>query len=148
MLVAGATGVDLDYYTRGVVVVDPSAIGEKKIIFPVTVPAVLYGQPVRIAGLRVYYKSSGPNSFIQDTYLFREKMGTLDTPDSVAYDLIAEVGASHNSITGTYYDLACASADCTLSADEGFLTVRLDLMFNAATDAITIGGIRLTLEHD
>jgi len=142
------SGVVLTRYARGVVVVDPSSTGEKKVVFSATMPGVLYGQAVRVTGLRVYYRSSSTNSYIEDTYLFRERIGTMDDPGSVAYGLIADEGQTRNSTTGTYYDLACSTASCVLSADEGFLTVRLDMSFASVDDSITIGGIRLTLRHD
>jgi hypothetical protein len=39
------------------------------------------------------------------------------------------------------------TADNTLSADEGFISVRLVLYFSNAGHSITIGGVRLRLGH-
>ncbi len=48
--------------------------------------------------------------------------------------------------SGNYYHIYCTSDNCRLSADEGF--VRLQLYFANGAHNITLGGVRVTLEHD
>ncbi len=136
------TDVNLTYWARGTVEVDPSSNNiTRTVVIPIPMPAVLYGQAVRIADIRVYYQTSNAASYIAETDLYREEL------DGGYYSLI-EDKMSRSSTTFTYYHIYCTSDNCRLSADEGFISVRLQLYFANGAHNITLGGVRVTLEHD
>ena len=145
-VVGGTTTSDVQfsYWGRGTVDVKVSSDDvTRTVVIPVTLPAVLYGQRVRIADIRVYYRTSNADTYIAETDLYREKI------DGSYYELIANT-THQASTTGTYYHLVCSESNpgCRLSDDEGFVSVRLQLYFKDKAHVITIGGVRVTLEHD
>jgi hypothetical protein len=115
--------------------------GNKYIYIPITLPSVLYGQPVRVTSITVYYKcQNGANNFITQTVL--AKMTDADTSAILATDATART-----SNTATSYTLTADAAQNTLSSSVGNLVVRFYLNFVNDTDYIQIGGVRLTLDH-
>jgi hypothetical protein len=131
------------YWGRGTVAVKaacstPSAY---TVVLPAAVPAILYGQPVRVQDLRVHYSTSNARSYITETNLYREKL------DGSYYELLKDT-TDRTSTTFTYYDLECNSDYCRLGDEEGFIAVRLQLYFADAADTISLGGVRLTLKHE
>lgn len=138
----GATDVQLTYWGQGRVEVKTTSSGiTRTVVIPIPLPAVLYGQQVRIADIRVYYKTNNSASYITETDLYREQWG------GGFYSLIENMG-DRNSTSDTYYHLYCEDTNCRLSDDEGFVSVRLQLYFNNSAHTITLGGVRVTLEHD
>ena len=134
--------VQLTFWGQGRVDVKTTSSNvTRTLVIPLPLPAVLYGQQVRIADIRVYYKTSNSASYIAETDLYRERIG------GTYYSLIQNT-SHRNSTTDTYYHLSCTDANCRLSDDEGFVSVRLQLYFNNSAHTITIGGVRVTLEHD
>ncbi len=134
--------VSLTYWGRGTVDIKTTSSGvTRTIVIPISLPAVLYGQQVRIADIRVYYKTSNASSYIAETNLYRENL------NGDYYSLIDNV-TPRNSTTFTYYHLYCTADECRLSDDEGFVSVRLQLYFSSNAHTITLGGVRVTLEHD
>jgi len=131
----------LEYYSVGQVTVNPSTAGTKYIQFGVVLPSVLYGQPVKVKEVTVFYKTSNTGSYIDETRVYRQK--TIGAPD--AYSLVID-GTNHNSTTYTDYSVTPV-ADNVLSANEGFVSVVLTLYFADAGHTITIGGIRVQLGH-
>ena len=116
--------------------------GNKYIYIPITLPNVLYGQPVRVTSLTVYYKcQNGANNYITQTAL--AKMTDADT--SVALFVADETNRDSN--TAASYSLTTDAAQNTLSSSVGSLVVRLYLNFANDADYIQIGGVRLTLDH-
>ena len=116
--------------------------GNKYSYIPLTLPSVLYGQPVRVTSLTVYYKcQNGANNYITQTAL--AKMTDADT--SVALFVADETNRDSN--TATSYTLTTNDAQNTLSSSVGSLVVRLYLNFANDADYIQIGGVRLTLDH-
>jgi hypothetical protein len=136
-----ATGVELEYWGMGQVVVNPSTTGTKYIQFGVVLPSVLYGQPVKVEEVTIFYKTSNSSSYITNTYVYRQK--TTGLPD--CYTLVSDI-TNRDSTTYTSYSVT-PTADNTLSADEGFISVRLDLYLFDAGHSITIGGVRIRLGH-
>ena len=115
--------------------------GPKNIRIPITIPAVLYGQPVRVTGITVYYKcSSSANGYITGTYLYK-------MTDADSWDLLVNDAGDRTSNTATSYSISTDSANNTLSSSQGILTLRLGLAFSDNTNYIQIGGVRLTLDH-
>jgi hypothetical protein len=114
--------------------------GDKHIRIPITIPAVLYGQPVRVTSVRVYYRcQDGTNNYITETELY--KMTDADSFVSLVND-----STNRQSNTAASYTLATDSAQNTLSENQGILTLRLRLNFADDNDYVQIGGVRLTLE--
>jgi len=103
---------------------------------------VLYGQRVRVTGVRVYYRcQNGNNNYISLTRLY--KMLSADS-----WQHLVNSTTGHKSNTATSYDLTTSSPENLLSSDQGILSLYLYLNFVNDTEYIEIGGIRLTLEHD
>ena len=134
------SGVELLYYGMGSVRVDPSSAGTKIIQFGVTLPSVLYGQPVKVEQVTVFYYTSNSASYIDATKVMRQKVATYDY-----YTLVNDT-ANRNSTAYTNYSVT-PTAYNTLSSSEGFLAVELTLHFAGAGDTITIGGVRVRLGH-
>ncbi len=121
-----------------------STAGDKYIYIPVTIPGVLYGQPVRILTITVYYMcQNGTNNYIDETVLFK-----YDQTDPDLYKKLVDDAGNRQSNTATSYTLPTNGAYNTLSIDQGLLTLRLLLHFVNDTDYIHIGGVRLLLEHN
>jgi len=141
--VNGATAATtaLYYYGVGQVLVDPSTAGTKYIQFGVVLPSVLYGQPVKVEEVTIFYATSNASSYIDETRVYRQK--ATGAPD--AY-LLVDDGTDRNSTTYTSYSVT-PTANNTLSADEGFISVLLSLNFADASHSITIGGVRVRLGH-
>ena len=116
--------------------------GNKYIYIPITLPNVLYGQPVRVTSITIYYVcEDGANTYITETAL--AKMTDADT--SVALFVADETNRDSN--TAASYSLTTDAAQNTLSSSVGSLAVRLYLNFANDADYIQIGGVRLTLDH-
>lgn len=114
--------------------------GTKHIRIPITIPAVLYGQPVRVTQVRVYYKcNNGTNGYISETQLYKQT--DADSFVSMAVDT-----TNQQSNAATAYTLSPDGEHNILSAHQGILTLRLGLAFANDNDYVQIGGVRLTLE--
>jgi hypothetical protein len=112
----------------------------RSIRIPITIPAVLYGQPVRVTNARVYYKClDGADNYITDTQLYKQT-------DADSYVSLIDDDTDRQSNTATSYSLSTNATYNTLSSSEGILTLRLGLTFHNESDYITIAGVRLTLE--
>jgi len=129
------------YYGAGQVIVDPSTAGTKYIQFGVVLPSVLYGQPVKVEEVTIFYKTTSTSSFIDETRVYRQK--ATGAPD--VYELVND-GTNRNSTTYTSYSVT-PTANNTLSTGEGFVSVMLTLNFADPSHEITIGGVRLRLGH-
>jgi hypothetical protein len=134
-----STGVVLEYYGMGQVVVNPSISGTKNIQFGFVLPSVLYGQPVKVEEVTIFYNTSNSRSYIANTKVLRQKT-------TGEYYTLVDNGTDRNSTTYTSYSVT-PTADNTLSADEGFISVYLTLYFGDAGDEISIGGVRIRLGH-
>ena len=116
--------------------------GGKYVYYPVTLPSVLYGQPVRVTSITVYYKcSNSTNGYITITYLHKQ----TDADSSV--NLVSDF-TDRKSTTATSYSISTNSTYNTLSSSEGILTLLFYLEFLNDTDYVQIGGVRLTLDHN
>jgi hypothetical protein len=119
-----------------------ATLGNKQIFIPITLPSVLYGQPVRVTHVTVYYRcENGANNYITETALAKY----TDAGSSV---ILVDSTTDRISNTTDSYTLATDAAQNTLSADVGSLAVWLYLHFVNDADYIRIVGVRLTLDHD
>jgi hypothetical protein len=116
--------------------------GSKYIRIPITIPAVLYGQPVRVTRIRVYYKcKDGANNYITATRLYK-------MTDADSWQLLVDDSTNRTSNTASNYTLTTDSNYNTLSSSEGLLVLYFQLAFANDTDYVQIGGVRLTLDHN
>ena len=112
--------------------------GNKAIYIPITLPGVLYGQPVKVESVRVYYKcQDGSNGYITGTYL------NLQTDADSGTALISN-STDHKATVASSYSL---TVNHTLSANQGILGLYLNLHFSDDSHYVQIGGVRVTLRH-
>ncbi len=121
--------------------VSSTLLGTQEIVFPVILPSVLYGQPVSIDGLRVYLNTEGATA--ADNRVQRVAVLSVGT-DGISKILYNWTGTMQGD-TWVWADYDFLPKQ--LSADEGFLSVYIELDFNNTSKAIHIGGVRLTLRH-
>jgi hypothetical protein len=114
---------------------------DKYVYIPITLPSVLYGQPVRVTSLTVYYKcENGANNYITQTVLYKNT-------DAASWAILVDDATNRTSNTATSYTLTTNAAENTLSPSVGSLAVRLYLNFANDADFIQITGVSLTLDH-
>lgn len=114
--------------------------GNKYIHIPIIVPGVLYGQPVTVKSVTIYYLcENGSNNFITATDLHKQT-------DADSFAVLASELTDRTSNTATSYTLTPTSGN-VLSSDQGILMLRLYLNFVNDTDSIRIGGVRVQLGH-
>jgi hypothetical protein len=119
--------------------------GSKHILIPITIPAVLYGQSVRVTQITVYYSCpDAVDNHISNTQLFKN----TDAESSDSLISSSDATKDQDSSTPDNYTYNTKSAHNLLSPDEGFLSLDLTLQFVADNERIIIGGVRLTLEHE
>jgi hypothetical protein len=115
--------------------------GDKSVYYSATIPAVLYGQNVRVTKMTVYYKcQNSANGFITQT-------GIAHFVDADSWDVIANDLTDRTSTTATSYTLNL-NTDNTLSAGQGGLGIFLTFDFADNSNYVQVGGVRLELEHD
>lgn len=118
-----------------------SDLGSKVIYYPITIPSVLYGQPVKLTTLTVYYKcQDGSKNYINRTVLSKQTSAT-------GSETIIDDYTDRKSNSATSYTLNLTTNN-TLSADQGGLSLFLQLEFVDDTYYVQIGGIRLELRHE
>jgi hypothetical protein len=120
---------------------NPAGTSSPGVALPITIPGMMYGQPVRITEVRIYYVCEYPSSYISHTTLHRQI-------DATTYDNLINYGVDQNSTLPISYAPPVDTSYNTLSAMSGPLTLRLEFFFANNTSYIQIGMVRLTLEHD
>ena len=117
------------------------AIGTKHIRIPITIPTILYGQPVRVINVTVYYKcEDGTLNYVSETELYKQT--SADTSVSLVTD-----STNRTSNTATSYSLTTSAANNTFSSGDA-LTLRLGLYFNDDIHYVQIGAVRVRLDTD
>ncbi len=134
-----SSGVALEYYGGGQVWVCSSTTGVKYIQFGVVLPSVLYGQPVKVEEVTIFYQTFDSSSYIDRTVVSRRKT------DGTFYTL-ADDDTNRTHTTYTSYSVI-PTANNTLSASEGIVSVLLWLNFADVGHIIEIGGVRIRLGH-
>jgi hypothetical protein len=115
-------------------------IGTKSITLPITLPGVLYGQPVTVKGVTVYYLcDDGANNFVTGTRLLK-----ITDADSSA--VLIDDDTDRTSNAASTYTLV-PGANNTLSSNGSFLSLTLFMTFGDTTKYIRIAGVRIELEH-
>ncbi len=111
-----------------------------EIDIPITVPAVLYAQEVRVREVRVYYKLDHAGSYITRSSVRR----LANAVDSVA---LIDDYQNRTSTTATSYALE-PTANYTLTASSGALNMHLGIVHDGdAAHDVYIGGVRVRLRH-
>ncbi len=136
---ATSSGVTLDYYGAGYVYINPSTTGTKHIQIGVVLPAVLYGKRVKVEEVTIFYRTANSASYIDQTQVFRQTSGGGSVH-------MVDDETNRTSTTYTSYTVT-PTANNLLSADEGFVSIYLELNFSDASHYIVIGGVRLRLGH-
>jgi hypothetical protein len=110
------------------------------VYFPISLPAVLYGQPVKIESMTVYYLcQNGASNYITETWLIKQT--AADSSQILIND-----STDRTSTTATSYMLTPGGGN-VLSSDSGVVVASLTLHFVDDVNSITIGGLRLRLHH-
>jgi len=115
--------------------------GDKIIYYPITLPSVLYGQPVKLTKLTVYYRCQSSTAAYIDFTVLEKQTGANESV------IIVVDNTNRTSTTSTSYTLNLTTNN-VLSVDQGALGLRLGLRFTDNTNFVQIGAIRLELEHD
>lgn len=136
-----SSGLDLDFLGLGQVRLEPSTTGTKVIQFGLVLPGVLYGQPVKVEEVTVFYRTSDAASYISTTKVLRQKANDHTTYYTLVNDTTNRNSTAYGSysVTPTGYNI--------LSASEGLVSVELELYFASASHSIQIGGVRVRLGH-
>jgi hypothetical protein len=109
---------------------------------PLDIPGTLYGQPVSVEEVRVYYRVDSAGDYIDTTRLYK-------TTGAGASVLLRADHMDRNSTTATYYDLTPSSPE-VLGSASGPLVVTFETHWAGAGAArkIYIGMVRVTLLHE
>ncbi len=114
---------------------------ESKLIdIPITLPGVLYGQPVKVKSVTFYYGChDGTKGYIDAVWLFKQNgVGGTVT--------IATDATDRTSNTAATFTLTPTSNN-VLSADQGILSIAIRLQFADDINYVRYGGVRLQLGH-
>ena len=133
----GSSGVTFEPL-HGAVYIHSSTTGLKDVCLSATLPSVLYGQPVQIEQVSIYYRTvTWLSNYIYDTYLFiLNQAGDIDT--------VGQDNTTHNSNTYSSYDVY---SNANLSADYGIFSICLTMIFQEVSTPIFLGGARIRLRH-
>jgi len=114
---------------------------DKTVYFPITLPSVLYGQPMKVTSVTIFYQcQDGTKNYIDSTFLYKQTL--VDT-----YVVLVENYGDRTSNTATTYDLAVPDPNNVLSG-VGIVALHLSLHFVDNTNYVEIGAVRFTIEHD
>jgi len=140
-LQGGGISAVLDVLQSGRVVVNPDGTGFKGVMFAIPLPGVLYGQPVKVEEVTIYYTSSSPLTYIDQTDVYRQ-----GNSSEGAYYTMASDSTNRSSTNYTSYSVPVTSSN-VLSAEEGMVNVWLGLYFDLGDESLRIGGVRVRLGH-
>lgn len=115
-----------------------SITGTHEFYLPLALPTVLYGQPVRVTEMTLYYATSQSESYIAAARLDKQVSATTS-------ETLMNRTLMLSSTTPTSYTHPLQNG--TLTADSGPLTLQLRLTIADPSHLIYIGGVRLRLEH-
>jgi len=114
--------------------------GTKLIQVPITLPGVLYGQPVKVESVTFYYQcADGTKGYIDQVWLF--KQNGVDDTVTVATDATDRTSNAAATFTLT------PTSNNVLSADQGILSIAIRLQFADNVHYVRYGGVRLQLHH-
>jgi hypothetical protein len=115
--------------------------GDEWFVLPISIPGVLYGQPVRVTEARIYYACDEATSYIAETIL------GITTGASTNKELFWDK-TKKDSTTDTSYAPSINLSNSQLTVDSGPLTMSWRIYFTGETPSVKIAYVRLTLEHE
>jgi len=142
---AKSTSADdvINYYGDGSITVQYTSTGIKGLVFGIPLPAVLYGQPVKVEEVTIFYDVSNAGSSISRTQVFKQlTSGRIGGGPAFMY--LVDNPTTRNSTTYTSYSLP---VNQWLSDETGFLTVALTINYNSTSHFLDFGGVRVRLGH-
>ena len=138
-------GAIINYYPSGDISLQYGTNGYKTVMFAIELPAVLYGQPVKIEEVTIYYDVSNSATFITQTEVYKQlitpHMG--GGPQSV---YLVDDYTDRKSTTYTFYSVTPVAYEW-LDSQEGFISVALIIDVTNTTHYIDLGGVRVRLGH-
>ena len=123
--------------------------GTRNVMLPITITGPLYGQPVKLTGLDIYFQTDSDLDVIT-AVLLRRQTGVCSTSScyvNILYNT-SDYGCEDSAFpTGCtqHFDL---TTNNIITDGSGIVYLTIELAFSGDTTWIDIGGIRLTLEHD
>ena len=136
-----SSGADITYYGTGVISLSYSTTGEKEVLFGIEMPAVLYGHPVRIEEVTIFYNVSNSASYITRTIVAKQLLG-------YEIEILVDDNTDRNSTSyGSYSVTPPSWVNPWLSSQIGFVGVTLQIKISDTSHYINIGGIRVRLGH-
>jgi hypothetical protein len=112
--------------------------GTKTVYLSIVMPGVLYGQPVDVESITIYYRcQDGTKNYITGTYLNK-------ATDADSWATLVSDTTDRKSNTATNYTMAVNNV---LSASQGFLGLFFYLTFADDVNYIQLGGVRVQLGH-
>lgn len=138
-----SAGAVFSYNGSGNIRIRYTTAGDKALVVGIPLSAVLYGQPVKVEEVTIYYNVSNEATYITQTGVIKQlTSGMMGGGPEFVY--LVDDTTDRNSINYTSYSL---SVNQLLSADTGFLTVTLVVHFDDASHSIDLGGVRVRLGH-
>lgn len=136
-------GAIINYNGSGDISLQYGTTGGKAVMFAIELPAVLYGQPVKIEEVTIYYNVSNSATFITQTEVHKQLISPHvgGGPDFVylVYD-----DTDRNSTTYTSYSV---TPNAWLDDQMGFIGVVIIIQYNSTSHYIDLGGVRVRLGH-
>jgi hypothetical protein len=122
--------------------IDDNMDGANFVLFlQLSLPSMLYGHPVDIEEITIYYKVSDSN-----TYFNRVSLGLMPPPPTTTETIIVDYsGGPFNSTT--YSSFTIPMADYNLSENHGLLHMRLYGWTNIFSSYVNLYGVRIRLGH-
>ena len=115
-----------------------AAAGTKVVYLSIVMPGVLYGQPVDVESITVYYRcQDGSKNYITSTQLNKQT-------DADSYVELVSSETDHTSNTASSYTIAVNNV---LSSNQGILGLFFYFTFADDTNYIQLGGVRIQLGH-
>ncbi len=135
----------INYYGDGSVALQYTTTGVKGVMFGIPLPAVLYGQPVEVEEITIFYNVSNSATYIDATDVYKQlTAGAVGGGPDFVY-LLSDT-TNRASIDYTSYTLSPTS-NAWLSAETGFIGVGLAIQYNNTLHYLNIGGVRVRLGH-
>jgi hypothetical protein len=133
----------ISYLGNGSISVQYTTTGIKSLTFGIPLPAVLYGQPVKVEEVTIYYDVSNSATSIIHTLVEKQlTSGMIGGGPEFVY--LVDNTTVRNSTDYTSYSVPVNE---WLSSDTGFLTVGLVISYVNTAHFIDVGGVRVRLGH-
>lgn len=139
-----SSGAVINYYSPGNISISYTSTGTKAVMFGIEMPAVLYGQPVRIEEVTIYYRISNPASYITGTVVSQQHPYSTTPGGDPDFTYLVYDETDRKSTTYTYYSVI---PNAWLNAEEGFVGVGIVIDYTNVSHYLSFGGVRVRLSH-